>query len=62
MNPDPIVDEIRRARQKLLDECGGDLDKLLDRLKAAELQDRNRIVSLKSPRLQPPQHAPVSKE
>ena len=37
-----------RARQKILEECGGDLEKLLDRLKAAEAQDRSRLLSLKS--------------
>lgn len=50
MMRDPIVDEIRQARQKMLADCGDDLDKLLDRLKAAENQDRNRIVSLKTVR------------
>ena len=33
MNRDPIVDEVRQARQKILEDCGGDLEKLLDRLK-----------------------------
>ena len=52
MNRDPIVAEIRQARQKILEECGGDLEKLLDRLKAAETQDRGRVVSKKSLRQQ----------
>ncbi len=50
MNRDPIVDEVRQARQKILEDCGGDLEKLLDRLKAAEGQDRGRVVSIKSVR------------
>ena len=45
MKLDPIVDEIRQARQKILENCGGDLDKLLDRFKAAEAQDRDRVVA-----------------
>ena len=45
MNRDPIVEEVRQARGKLLDECGGDLDALLDRLKAAEDADRRRVIS-----------------
>ncbi len=49
---DPIVEEVRQARQKILADCGGDLDKLLDRLKAAEAQDRGRVVSIKSVRPQ----------
>jgi hypothetical protein len=44
MSRDPIVEEIRQARQKLLDECGGDLDKLLDRFKASETYSRGRVV------------------
>jgi hypothetical protein len=54
MSRDPIVDEVRQARQKILEECGGDLEKLLDRLKAAEAQDRSRVVSMKS-------HLPLNK-
>ena len=48
MSRDPIVDEIRRVREKILEDCGGDLEKVLDRLKAAEAQDQNRIVSATS--------------
>jgi hypothetical protein len=46
MKRDPIVEEIHQIRQKLLDECEGDLEKLMDRLKAAERQDHGRMVSL----------------
>ena len=45
MKRDPIVEEIHQTRQKLLKECGGDLNLLMDRLKAAEIQDRSRVVS-----------------
>ena len=48
MNRDPIVEEVHQTRQKLLDECGGDLDRLLDRLKASEKQDRGYRVSTTS--------------
>ncbi len=41
---DPIVEEIRQTRQKIMKECGNDLEKLLNRLKAAEAQDRDRLV------------------
>lgn len=41
---DPFVDEIHKVREKLLDECGGDLEKLMDRLQARELEDSDRIV------------------
>lgn len=42
---DPLVEEIHRVREKLLSESGGDLDKLMDRLKAREVEDRSRLVS-----------------
>jgi hypothetical protein len=45
---DPIVEEVRRAREKIWEACGCDLDKLLDRLQAAEAQDRDRLVSKKA--------------
>ena len=48
MKHDPIVEEIHQARQKILEECHGDLDQLLDRLKTAEIQDRSRLVALEA--------------
>jgi hypothetical protein len=42
---DPIVEEIHRIRKKMLEECGGDFDKLFERLKAAEANDKDRLVS-----------------
>jgi hypothetical protein len=47
MNQDPIVEEIYQTRQKLLEACDNDLDQLLDRLKATEVQDSDRLVPLK---------------
>ena len=44
MNNDPIVEEIHQIRGRLLAECNGDLDRLLDRYKQSE--DRDRIVTL----------------
>jgi hypothetical protein len=45
MRVDPIVEEIHRVRKKMLDECGGDLDKYFDRIQADEARDRARLVS-----------------
>ncbi len=45
MNNDPIVEEIHQLRGRLLAECNGDLDQLLDRYKESE--DRGRVVTLK---------------
>ncbi|MFH1919539.1 MAG: hypothetical protein ABIP48_06590 [Planctomycetota bacterium] len=45
MNDDPLVEEIHEIRGRLLAECDGDLDQLLDRYKQSE--DRERVVTLK---------------
>ena len=45
MNNDPIVEEIHQLRGRLLAQCNGDLDRLLDRYKESE--DRDRVVTLK---------------
>ena len=45
MNNDPIVEEMHQIRGRLLAECNGDLDRLLDRYRQSE--DRDRIVTLK---------------
>ncbi len=47
MKKDPIVEEIHQIRERLLDECGGDIEVLMDRLKAREVKDKNRIISCK---------------
>jgi len=45
MNDDPLVEEIHEIRGRLLAQCNGDLDQLLDRYKQSE--DRARVVTLK---------------
>ena len=47
MTKDPIVEEIRRIRRKLLEECDGDIEKLMDRLKKMESDHRGNVVSRK---------------
>jgi hypothetical protein len=42
---DPIVDEVRSARQKIFAECNEDLDVLLDRFKEHEKMDQDRVIS-----------------
>lgn len=34
--PDPLLDEVRRNRERLLRSCGGSLDSLYDMLKRCE--------------------------
>lgn len=41
---DPIVAEIHRTREKLLQECDGDIEKLMDRLASREEADRARVL------------------
>lgn len=46
MIDDPIVEDVYQARQRILDGCNGDLTKWIERLKAAESQHPDRLVSL----------------
>jgi hypothetical protein len=41
---DPFVEEVHEIRKKLLRECDGDLEKLMDRLQLKEQEDRSRVV------------------
>jgi hypothetical protein len=45
MRPDPIVEEIHRIREQMWDECGGNLDRLIDSLRASEATHQDRIAS-----------------
>lgn len=45
MASDPIVDEVHKIREKLLEECGGDLSVYIKRLKEREKEHRHRLVS-----------------
>jgi hypothetical protein len=42
---DPIVEEIHRIRDQMLAECGGDFQKYMDRIRDAEEQDADRLVT-----------------
>ena len=47
MTKNPILDELRTVREKLLADAGGTLDALVDRLQAEERQsDRPRCKTL----------------
>ncbi len=59
MKEDPIVEEIHRVRQQMLEECGYDLDKMLDKLKSLEGEYQDRLVSAKGgPTAQAKGHKP----
>lgn len=46
MTPNPIVEEVRRAREALLARFGGDLDALVDYLRQRERAEGRKVVSL----------------
>ena len=54
MKKDPIVEEVHQIRERLLDECGGNMEVLMDRLKAREVKDRDRVISWKRPKEKAP--------
>lgn len=45
MKRDPIVEEVHRVRQQMWDESGGDLDRLIDSLRATESEHQDRLIS-----------------
>ena len=44
MTNDPIVEEVHRARERLLEKCDGDLDKLMDSLQKRESEERGPVI------------------
>jgi hypothetical protein len=59
MTKDPIVEDVRSARQKLFEACNEDLNALLDRFQEQEKLDRERLVSDVSARIgRPPDRCP----
>ena len=46
MIDDPIVKEIHETRRRIMEECGGDLDQLIARLKAGEQQHKDRLLTM----------------
>jgi hypothetical protein len=45
MTNDPIVEEVHRIREKMWDECGGDLDRLMASFRAGEAEHPERVFS-----------------
>jgi hypothetical protein len=42
---DPIVSEVHATRQRILSECGGDLDQLIERLRTVDESKKERLVT-----------------
>ena len=47
---DPIVDEVHRARQRIFDECGRDIRRLMERLREASEKHEGQRVTLEQVR------------
>ena len=45
MMPDPIIEDVRSARQKIFEGCGEDLDALLERFQEQEELDQEQVVT-----------------
>ena len=45
MNRDPIVEETRRVRERLLAQFGGDLSKYMDHLMEEQAKNPDRLVT-----------------
>ena len=45
MKPDPIVEEIHETRQKIWDECDGDMNRLIERLRKSQEKHPERIIT-----------------
>jgi hypothetical protein len=43
---DPIVEGVRVTRRRILAECGNELKRLFERIRAAEELDNDRLVTL----------------
>ncbi len=50
MIDDPIVEDVYRAREKILEECDGDLTQWIERLKAGQSRHQDRLVGLETVR------------
>jgi hypothetical protein len=44
MKNDPVVEEVHRIRERMWDECGGDLDRLIESFRATEAEHPERIL------------------
>lgn len=42
---DEIVNEIHETRRRIFDACDGDIERFIERLKVAELDDKDRLIT-----------------
>ncbi len=60
MTSDPIVEGVREARRKILDECAGNLDRLLDRYERSQSEVVDRVVTREDVRTRSRRPPPVT--
>jgi hypothetical protein len=46
MMEDEIVKEVHETRQRIFEECGRDIERYIERLKAGNAKYKNRLVTL----------------
>jgi hypothetical protein len=56
---DPVVQEIRHQKAEIAQECGGDLDRMIDRFRKEQEQHPHRVVNLRK-RFSPGEKPPTS--
>lgn len=49
-NSDPILDEVRRIREQVLEECGGTVEGLMDAMRKRDAKAGDTVELPKSPR------------
>ena len=59
---DPIVNQVREARQRIFAECSGDLERLLDRFQSVEKDLADRLVTADEIRARRPVAGPDKTE
>lgn len=58
---DPIVEEVYEARAQIMEECGGDLNRLMDLIRAREAEHPELLVTLEEVRRRKSKKDPASK-
>jgi len=62
MTNDPIVDEVRKVRQELFEQCGCDLERFMEFIRQSQTKHSDRLItSLKQRRASKPAKAPPEK-
>ncbi len=51
---DPVVERVRAARRKILEECGGDLHALFERARKWQAEHPERVVGYETDRKKSP--------